>query len=156
MTSDDPSPGAGKDPLARDRFRVAMSDTDAAQVIYFGAPARWAERLVTTWLADVKFPTSELLRAGYGLPAVRVELTYHKPLRLDDPVEATLWLERKSARSVTWRAEFARPGDSTPAVRVLLTQVHTRLEGGRPVPIPWPDAMADLFGEEAPHDPSNG
>ena len=156
MTSGNASPGAEPVPLIRDRFRVTMGDTDAAQVIYFGAPTRWAERLMTTWLADVKFPTSELLASGYGLPAVRAELTYHKPLRLDDQVEATLWLQRKSARSVTWRAEFAHPGDSTPAVRVLLTQVYARLEGGRPVPTPWPDALTDLFGEEVPEAPSSG
>lgn len=150
MTPGSDDPAAPRTPLARDRFRVAMGDTDAAQVIYFGAPARWAERLATTWLADVKFPTSELLAAGFGMPAVHAELTYRSPLRLDDPVEGTLWLHRKSARSVTWRAEFTRPAESPPAVEVLLTQVHVRIEEGRPTPVPWPEALADLFGEPTP------
>jgi acyl-CoA thioester hydrolase len=70
MRSEDADSRPGALPLARERFRVAMSDTDAAQVIYFGAPTRWTERLVTTWLADVKHPTSELLAAGFGMPAV--------------------------------------------------------------------------------------
>jgi acyl-CoA thioester hydrolase len=151
MISDPEQPSSSiRRPLARERFRVAMGDTDAAQVIYFGAPARWAERLVTTWLADVKFPTSGLLAAGFGMPAVHAELTYHSALRLDDPVEATLWLHRKSVRSVTWRAEFANPAGSTPAVEVLLTQVYTHVGEGRLVAVPWPDSLAELFGEETP------
>jgi acyl-CoA thioester hydrolase len=149
MRSEDADSRPGALPLARERFRVAMSDTDAAQVIYFGAPTRWTERLVTTWLADVKHPTSELLAAGFGMPAVRAELTYRGPLRLDDLVDASLWLHAKSARSVTWRAEFAACGESLPAVVVLLTQVYARLGAHRPVPVPWPDTLAELFGEES-------
>lgn len=134
-------------PLARDRFRVAMSDTDAARVIYFGAPARWAERLVTAWLADVKFPISGLLAAGFGMPAVHVELSYHRALRLDDLVEASLWVDKKSARSVTWRADFTRSSEFPVAVQALLTQVYARIDGDVPVPVPWPNALSDLFGE---------
>jgi hypothetical protein len=54
--------------LARDRFRVTMSDTDAARLIYFGAPARWAQRLLTTWLADVGTPLSKSLDSGFDAP----------------------------------------------------------------------------------------
>ncbi len=143
---------AARTPLARDRFRVTMADTDAAQVIYFGAPARWAERLVTGWLAEVKFATSDLLAAGLGMPAVRAELSYHRPLRLDDVVEAALWVHRKSARSVTWRAEFARAAGAPPAVEVLLTQVYARVEDGGLVPIPWPDRLNALL-QGAPGEP---
>jgi hypothetical protein len=47
----------GESPLVTDRFLVAMADTDATRVIYYGTPLRWAERLVTTWFVEVGFPT---------------------------------------------------------------------------------------------------
>lgn len=123
--------GAPSDPLVCTSFRVSMGDTDAARVIYFGAPIRWAERLVTTWLADVGCPTSEALRGGYGLPAVHCELDYAYPLRLDDRVQATLWIDRRSERSVTFRSEFAADGETKPGVVVRVTQVQAATEGGR-------------------------
>ena len=73
-------------PLHVDRFRVPMADTDAAQIIYFGAPVRWAERLVTGYLADIGQPTSAMLASGHGMPAVDLHVTYRRPLRLDDQV----------------------------------------------------------------------
>jgi len=123
--------GAQPNALARTSFRVVMADTDAARVIYFGAPIRWAERLVTTWLADVGCPTSGGLRDGYGLPAVHCELDYAAALRLDDRVQASLWVDRYSQRSVTFRSDFTRQGDVTPAVVVRVTQVQAATDGDR-------------------------
>lgn len=106
-----------------------MGDTDAARVIYFGAPIRWAECLVTSWLADIGCPTSQALRDGYGLPAVHCELDYGSPLRLDDRVQATLWIDHRSERSVTFRSEFAHEGETKPAVVVRVTQVQAATDG---------------------------
>jgi acyl-CoA thioesterase FadM len=63
-------PGQGEgnpNPLVCTSFRVVMADTDAARVIFFGAPVLWAERLVTTWLADVGCGTQDSLTRGFGL-----------------------------------------------------------------------------------------
>ncbi|WP_405865724.1 MULTISPECIES: acyl-CoA thioesterase [unclassified Streptomyces] len=131
----------GSAPLLRRRFRVAVGDTDAAQVIYFAAPTRWAERLSSEWLAEVGFPTSKMLAAGFGLPAVHCELTYHSPLRLDDELDATLWLDRLSTRSLTFRSDFALVGAPEPAVRMRLTQVYVRMSGAAPESLPLPDGL---------------
>lgn len=117
--------------LARTSFRVVMADTDAARVIYFGAPIRWAERLITTWLADVGCPTSGALHDGYGLPAVHCELDYAAALRLDDRVLASLWVDRYTQRSVTFRSDFTRQGDVTPSVVVRVTQVQASTDGAQ-------------------------
>ncbi|MEZ0366058.1 acyl-CoA thioesterase [Mycobacterium sp. pUA109] len=124
------------DALVHTSFRVAMGDTDAAQVIYFGAPIRWSERLVTTWLADVGCATSQTLRDGYGLPAVHCELDYASALRLDDRVHASLWIDRRSQRSVTFRSEFTREGEALPAVVVRVTQVQAETGGEQLCAIP--------------------
>jgi acyl-CoA thioester hydrolase len=123
------------------RFRVSMGDTDAAQIIYFGAPMGWAERLFTDWLATIGMPTSEVLRAGFGLPAVHVELSYRRPLRLDERVRGELRLHRRSARSITWRCEFFPDDDDRAAVEVLMTQVYVRIDPAGPVTVPLPGQL---------------
>jgi acyl-CoA thioester hydrolase len=105
---------AGESPLVTGRFLVAMADTDATRVIYYGTPLRWAERLVTTWLVEVGFPTSDALQTGRGLPAVHVEVTYLSPLRLDELVDAAMFLERLGGSSSTFRAEFNLEGATRP------------------------------------------
>lgn len=115
--------------LTRSSFRVVMADTDAAQVIYFGAPLLWAERLVSTWLADVGCGTFDALANGYGLPAVRCEMEYASALRLDDRVQATLSVDTLSERSVTFRSEFTKVGETSPAVIVRVKQVQAAVDG---------------------------
>jgi acyl-CoA thioester hydrolase len=127
--------------LAREQFRVTMADTDAARVIYFGAPTRWAERLVTTWLAEVGCAVSDTLNAGFGSPAVHVELTYRAPLRLDDEVIGTLWLNEWSRRSLTFRCEFSARDQLSPAVELLLTQVQVRTNDDRLTAVALPDRL---------------
>jgi acyl-CoA thioester hydrolase len=130
-------------PLRTERFRVPMGDTDAAQIIYFGAPPRWAERLFTSYLADIGLPTSALLASGCGLPAVDLQVKYRRPLRLDDQVRGELHVHRRSARSITWQCDFFPDGqfpgnDPELAVQVLITQVSVRMTNGQPSPVPLP------------------
>jgi acyl-CoA thioester hydrolase len=132
----------GSGPLLRRRFLVAMGDTDAAQVIYFAAPARWAERMASEWLADCGFGTSKQLASGFGMPVVHVELTYRSPLRLDDEVDATLWLDKLSTRSYTLRSEFRLAGTQEPAVQMLITQVYAQVSGEALESRPLPDELA--------------
>jgi len=98
-----------------------MGDTDAAQVIYFAAPTRWAERMASEWLAEADFTASRQRAAGHGMPAVHVELMYHGPLRLDDEIDATLWLDKVSMRSFTLRSELVSHlrGRAAPASTAL-------------------------------------
>lgn len=125
-------------PLRTERFRVPMGDTDAAQIIYFGAPPRWAERLFTSYLADIGLPSSALLASGHGLPAVDLHVMYRRPLRLDDQVRGELHVHRRSARSITWQCDFFHDGEPELAVQVLITQVSARMTNGQPSPVPLP------------------
>ncbi|TVT24149.1 acyl-CoA thioesterase [Amycolatopsis acidiphila] len=127
-----------------------MCDTDAARLIYFGAPARWAERLLTTWLADVGCPLSKSLDSGFGDPVVHAEMTYHSPLRLDDEVNATLSLIRRTERSLTFHCGFGLGSGPATAVEVRLTKVHVRFgpDGAEAVPLAGPllDALVAAAG----------
>jgi acyl-CoA thioester hydrolase len=119
-----------------------MGDTDAAGIIYFGAPLRWAERLATTWFFSAGVPLSSMFAAGEGLPAVHAELSYKRPLRLDDEIEGTLWLANRTDRSVTLRTEFALVGTAGVAVEVQITQVHVSIGNGEIRSTPMPGSLA--------------
>lgn len=146
MPADDENP---REPLARSEFLVTMSDTDSAQVIFAGAPFRWTERITTTWLATVaNQPLSRMLSSGFGLPAAHIEVVYRSPLRLDDPVVATLWLERRSRRSLTFRCDFATDLTLDPAVTVTTTQVYAQISGdGQISAVPIPERLSLALGE---------
>jgi YbgC/YbaW family acyl-CoA thioester hydrolase len=110
-----------------ERFRVAMADVDAAGIIYYATPLRWAERITSAWLADIGLPIRRILADGLGAPAVRTEVLYHEPLAVDDEVEASLSLERAGSTSFTSRVDFRRAGRPEIAVEVRTVQVWVRL-----------------------------
>lgn len=132
-------------PLATETFRVTMGDTDAAQLIYYGAPLRWAERITSSWLCSIGRPTSAALTSGRGFPAVHSETSYHAPLRLDDEVRAELWVDKHSTRSFTLRTDFYGPGAESPSVLVRVTQVHVEVVDDGIRAIPLPDDMIAAF-----------
>jgi acyl-CoA thioester hydrolase len=139
-------------PLRTERFRVPMGDTDAAQIIYFGAPPRWAERLFTGYLADIGLPTSAVLASGRGLPAVDLHVMYRRPLRLDDQVRGELRVRRRSARSITWQCDFFKDGEPELAVQVLITQVSVRFMDGQPSAVPLPAELISHL-DQSPGEP---
>ncbi|CAM5692469.1 acyl-CoA thioesterase [Streptomyces canus] len=149
--------GGDSDPLLRRRLRVTMGDTDAAQVVYFAAPARWAESMMSEWMAIAGFATSRLLAAGFGTPAVHAEFTYRSCLRLDDELDGCLRLDRLSQRSFTLRSDFALVGVSEPAVQIRLTQVYARTSGAALEVLLLPDELVRrLEGHRPPARPRRG
>jgi acyl-CoA thioesterase FadM len=118
--------------LFRAEFRVSMGDTDAAQIIYFGAPPRWKEWLLTGWFKSIGHPLSEMLATGYSFPTVRLEVDYSAALRLDDAVEGSLHCGHIGTKSFSIIASFTAPAGGE-AVRVrswhVWTQMTSRADG---------------------------
>lgn len=81
---------ASRVPMLVRSSRVRLADTDAAQLIYYGAVFRWAEVMFTDWLAALGRPLSSHLETGIGFPAVRTEAVYLHTLGLDDELELQL------------------------------------------------------------------
>jgi acyl-CoA thioesterase FadM len=125
-------------PLFRREFHVSMADVDAAEILFYATPLLWAERLLTDWRRSIGQPVSEMISAGLGSPVVRTQVTYSHPLRLDDPVEATLWFKARTNRSFTVLCRFAAGPEAPVAAEVQITQVTVRRDGDavRSVPVP--------------------
>lgn len=133
--------------IAIERFVVTMSDTDAGQVMYSGAPLRWTERMFSLWLHRLGHPLSEMIARDEGFPVVRAEVDYRSAIRLDDRVTARMWLEKRSLRSVTLRTDFAVGAE--PAVSTRLVQVYVAGTDKSPQASPLPRRVTDAFDSAA-------
>ena len=69
-------------------MRVYFEDTDLTGVVYHANYLRFMERGRTEMLRCLGIVQTEVMAAGTGYYAVhRVDLTYHRPARLDDELE---------------------------------------------------------------------
>ena len=51
-------------------WRVTMADVDAAGIIYYASPLRWAEVLLGDWLEQSGHSIAAMLGAGEATPVV--------------------------------------------------------------------------------------
>ncbi len=66
-------------------LRVYFEDTDLSGVVYHANYLRFMERARTEMLRCIGIVQTEVMAAGTGYYAVhKIDLTYHRPARLDD------------------------------------------------------------------------
>ena len=108
--------------LTRRSWRVTMADVDAAGIIYYASPLRWAEVLLGDWLEQAGHSISAMLGGGEAIPVVGVEVRYRAPLSLDDHLRLRLSAQRVGTTSFTTRCDVWGPrGEADPAVEVAVT-----------------------------------
>ncbi len=137
----------GRVVLQRSEYTVRMADVDAASVIYFASPLRWQEMLVSEWYIRCGHSLSDQLARGTCCPVAEVRVTYHRPLRLDDPLTLELAVERTGRTSFGLSMTGTTPTGEV-AVRVHTTNVWTESgSDGNARPMPLPDWLeAALLG----------
>ena len=101
-----------------------MADVDAAGIIYYASPLRWAEVLLGDWLEQAGHGIAAMLGRNEAIPVVGVEVRYRAPLSLDDHLRLRLSAQRVGTTSFTTRCDVWGPrGEEDPAVEVAVT--HT-------------------------------
>ncbi|HEX3591116.1 MAG TPA: thioesterase family protein [Pseudonocardiaceae bacterium] len=129
--------------LRSEHALVTMADVDAAGIIYFATPLRWAERMSTGWLNEIGHSLTSMFAAGVTIPAVAVQVEYRSQLTLDDQVRLELSAEAVGTTSFTLRCEGFVGDAATAAVCSRTTHVYTRFtnpalggEGAAKEPVP--------------------
>jgi acyl-CoA thioester hydrolase len=117
-------------PRRTEQLRVQLADTDAAQVLYYAAPFRWAEGMFSRWLAESGNSISQALAAGVGFLTVSATVEHRVPLGLDDLVHCSLRVSAIGRRSVDLHYEFSRLGCTGPAVEVRVRHVYSSVRPG--------------------------
>jgi YbgC/YbaW family acyl-CoA thioester hydrolase len=118
-------------------WRVTMADVDAAGIIYYASPLRWAEMLLGDWLDQAEHSLATMLGAGEAIPVVGVEVRYRAPLGLDDHLRLRLSAQRAGTTSFTTRCDVWGPRAEHPAVEVVVTHAF----GGYAPPRPGQGAV---------------
>jgi len=118
-------------------WRVTMADVDAAGIIYYASPLRWAEVLLGDWLEQSGHSIAAMLGGNEAIPVVGVEVRYRAPLGLDDHLRLGLSAQRIGNTSFTTRCDVWGPRTGQPAVEVVVTHAF----GGYAPPRPGQGAV---------------
>ena len=118
-------------------WRVTMADVDAAGIIYYASPLRWADMLLGDWLEQSGHSIAAMLDTGEAVPVVGVEVRYRAPLGLDDHLRLRLSPQRIGTTSFTTRCDAWGPRAEHPAVEVAVTHAF----GGYAPPRPGQGAV---------------
>jgi YbgC/YbaW family acyl-CoA thioester hydrolase len=118
-------------------WRVTMADVDAAGIIYYASPLRWAEVLLGDWLEQSGHSIAAMLGGNEAIPVVGVEVRYRAPLSLDDHLRLGLSAQRIGNTSFTTRCDVWGPRTEQPAVEVVVTHAF----GGYAPPRPGQGAV---------------
>jgi YbgC/YbaW family acyl-CoA thioester hydrolase len=114
--------------------RVAFSDTDAQDVVYYGRYMPYFDLARTEYHRHL---ATIALRGQFAMRALDVE--YHAPARFDDLLEIFVRVERIGTSSITYDLAAFGVGDDGPDVRLASarqTLVFIDPERRRPLPVP--------------------
>lgn len=90
-----------------------------------------------------------------GLPTVRLEVDFHRPLHYGDRLEVEVGIEELGRTSIIWSYRIYRPGEEAPATEARLVTVNMSMETKRKTGLPdWlraglTDYMRRMAGEDA-------
>ncbi len=95
------------------RHTVQFSETDMAGIVHFSNYFKWmesAEHALLKHLGLQLFIQQE--EAFYGWPRVRASCAYHAPLRFEDNLEVTVYIQDLLPRAVRYKFVFHKLSSS--------------------------------------------
>jgi 4-hydroxybenzoyl-CoA thioesterase len=108
---------------------VKFEEVDAAGLVFFGRYASYAHEAIERLFAPLEGGYAGLItERKLGVPVVRLETDYIRPLRFGDVVRIEATVERLGERSGVFGFRLMRHGDDAPCATVRLTFVVTDLE----------------------------
>jgi len=118
------------------RFHVALHDTDAVGVLFFGHLFRHAHDAYEDFMAHIGLPLDALIRASeWHLPLVHAEADYGAPLRHGARVRVSIEVLELGRRAFTLGYRFALD-DGREAARARTVHVCIEVATGRSRALP--------------------
>lgn len=116
-------------------LRVYYEDTDHSGVVYYANYLRFMERARTEWLRALGVEMSALAREAHCHFVVhRADIAFHRPARLDDALNATVRLLRRTPARLVLAQEIRH--DDALLVEASITLACVTTTDWRPTPIP--------------------
>lgn len=133
------------------RFRARSYEMDALGHLNHAVFLNYFEQARIDALDEAGFPAAEFGRGGWVVYVVRIEVEYHREVRLGDELEVRTSVEEIRNASMTIRqAAFQRDDPANPAVEARVVAVWIGADG-RPARIP--DTARTAFGWGPPNTP---
>jgi 4-hydroxybenzoyl-CoA thioesterase len=118
------------------RRSVRFEEVDAARIVFFGHYFSYAHEAMERFFDGVDGGYVGLITGReIGFPAVKVDATYHAPLRYGDSVDIETTCARIGNRSAVLSYRFVRAG-GVMAAQIQHTVVTTDLRTLRPCDMP--------------------
>lgn len=126
------------------RIRVYWEDTDAGGGVYHAGYLRFLERARTEWLRGRGIGQGTV-RDQHGVVFVvrEMQISFDKPARLDDELDATVMLEQRRSASLTLQQTLRRVHDDAPLTRAQVRVACVDATTWQPCRIP--DEIAKLI-----------
>lgn len=115
---------------------VSMHHTDAAGVVWVGAPVQWGQVGMENLFRAAGHPIESLKLSNTHYPIVRAEVNHHRKLRLGAELVVRTFVSRVGGRSFTVATQIATPTGEV-HVTVELTGVANGRDGSKPQAEQW-------------------
>lgn len=79
--------------IAKKEIQLSYADTDMMGVIYHGNYMKWLELGRAQLVKEAGYDYLDMEKAGYYAPVYQLDITYKKPVTLEDRVFVHTWVE---------------------------------------------------------------
>jgi 4-hydroxybenzoyl-CoA thioesterase len=126
---------------------VKFEEVDAARIVFFGHYVAWAHEAMDRFFGALDGGYARLiLERRVGLPAVKVDMTFSRPLRYGDVARIETTCARLGGRSAALRYRVQDAKDRALVAEIHHTVVTTDLDAMRSCEMP-----ADVRAQLAAH-----
>jgi acyl-CoA thioester hydrolase len=130
------------------KIRVYWSDCDSAHIAFYGNFFRFFEMAEEDlYQSQGRSRSSIYLDLQVGFPRVETHCRFHKPARLGDLLEVTVWISQRSSRSMEFQFEVRRDGetDLVAVASYSIVCINRQFK-----PVPFPEELLQVLGPYLP------
>ncbi len=138
-------------PMIEHRFRVALHDTDAAGVLFFGHLFRHAHDAYEAMMVRIGWPIDELIQTRQlGLPLVHAEADYRQPMRHGDQIGVVLKVGDFGQRRFSLAYQFLRGNNEVATALTVHVAIDPSTSKSQSLPKSLVTALSVVRGRRCP------
>lgn len=117
---------------------VRFGDIDEAGFVYYPRLVHYFHVSMEEFFAGVLGVDYSHFLSDHrlGLPTVRLEVDFYRPLHYGDRLEVEVGVEGLGRTSIIWRYRIFRPGEESPATEARLVTVNMSMETHEKAEVP--------------------
>lgn len=130
--------------IAVKEIELSYADTDMMGVIYHGNYIKWLELGRTKLIEEVGFNYLDMEKAGYYAPVYNLEITYKKPVTLEDRVFVKTWVEENQGLRTVYGFQIVNQNGEI-CSEGTTTHIMVKKNDGKFKPVQFKKAFPEWF-----------